>query len=145
MTPPLWFKRELDIGDTGPDVRIVRRKLGLPDDGPYDRVVAERVRGMAKHRNLDSDGEVNAAMAEALGESAVNEAGLTPEWYTRDLQLWFQGEDVAALRGILGVPAVADDRYDPDLEAAVRRFQSAHDLPVDGLVTADLAILIGEA
>lgn len=144
MTTPLWFKRELNIGDEGPDVRVVRRKLGLPDDGPYDRIVAERIRGMAKQKNVKSKGEVNADVATALGESAANEAGLTPEWYTRDLQLWFQGEDVRALRRILNVPAAEDDRYDPDIEAAVRRFQSAHDLPVDGLVTADLAILIGD-
>lgn len=144
MTVPRWFKRELYIGDEGPDVRVVRRKLGLPDEGPYDRIVAERIRGMAKHKNIETDGEVNADVAEALGESAVNLAGLTPEWYVRDLQLWFEGEDVRALRGILGVPNVEDDRYDPDLEAAVRRFQSANGLPVDGLVTADLAVLLGE-
>lgn len=141
---PLWFKRELDLGDEGPDVRVVRRKVGLPDEGPYDRIVSERVRGLAKHLKLDSHGEVNADLAIALGESAANRAALTPEWYVRDLAPGFEGEDVAALRQILGL-LPADSRYGPDLDAAVRRFQSARGLQVDGLVNADLAILIGDA
>lgn len=145
MTTPLWFKRELHIGDEGPDVRIVRRKVGLPDDGPYDTITAERIRGMAKQKKVKSDGEVNPDVATALGESAANEAGLPPEWFTRDLQLWFEGDDVLALRRILKVENVNDNRYDPDVEAAVRRLQSAQGLPVDGLVNADLAKLIGDA
>jgi peptidoglycan hydrolase-like protein with peptidoglycan-binding domain len=100
---------------------------------------------MSKHKNVASSGEVNAEVAEALGESAVNAAGVTPEWFVRELQLWFEGEDVRALRGILGVANVDDDRYDPDIEAAVRRFQSQRGLPVDGLVNAELSILLGEA
>lgn len=145
MTTPLWFKRELHIGDEGPDVRIVRRKVGLPDDGPYDIITAERIRGVGKQKKIQTDGEVNADVATALGESAANKAGLAPEWYTRDLQLWFEGDDVLALRKILDVPNTTDNRFDPDLEAAVRRFQSGAGIPVDGLVDADLAKLIGDA
>lgn len=144
MTTPLWFKREINIGDEGPDVAVVRRKLGLPDDGPYDRIVAERIRGMAKHLIVNTAGEVNAEVAAVLGESAANKAGLTPTWYERDLQLWFEGDDVLALRKVLGVANVEDNRYDPDLESAVRRFQSAQGLEITGLVDAELAILIGE-
>jgi hypothetical protein len=82
-------------------VRVVRRKIGLPDDGPYDTITAERIRGMAKKNKIESGGEVNADVAEALGESAVNKAGLAPEWFTRDLELWSEGDDVLALRRIL--------------------------------------------
>lgn len=132
------------MGDDGPDVRVVRRKIGLPDDGPYDRIAVERIKGMARHKNVATDGTVTEGVAQMLGESAANAAGLTPQWYERDLQLWFQGEDVLAVRQILQVDNLADDRYDPDLEAAVRRFQSSQGLDVDGLVTADLAMLLGE-
>lgn len=142
---PLWYTREIHISDTGPDVRVVRRKLGLDPDQPYDVIAAERIRGMAAKRKVNTDGEVNQPVAEALGESAANAAGLAPEWYERDLQLWYEGEDVRALRKILGVDNVNDNRYDPDLEAAVRRYQSANDLPVDGLVNEELAKKLGDA
>jgi peptidoglycan hydrolase-like protein with peptidoglycan-binding domain len=141
---PLWFRRELHIGDEGPDVRIVRRKLGLPPDGPYDSIVAERIRGMGRHAKVNTDGEVNADVAEALGEAEATKAGLAPEWFTRELELWNEGEDVRALRNILGL-GTADDRYDPDAEAAVRRFQSANKLRSTGRVTEKLAQLLGDA
>jgi peptidoglycan hydrolase-like protein with peptidoglycan-binding domain len=141
---PLWYSREINLGDEGPDVRIVRRKLGLDPDQPYDVIAAERIRGMAGKNKVSSAGEVNEAVAEVLGESAATAAGLAPEWFTRDLQLWFEGDDVLAVRRILGVGHLGDNRYDPDVEAAVRRYQSANALVVDGLVNEELARKLGE-
>lgn len=142
MTIPLWFKRDIHLGDIGPDVRIVRRKLGFVDQGPYDRSVSRMVMGLAKKKNVETSGEVNADVAQAIGPAA--DETLTPEWYERDLEMWcHEGDDVRQLNSILGCPR--DNRFTPETEQAVRRFQSAHDIFPDGRVTADLAKLIGSA
>jgi peptidoglycan hydrolase-like protein with peptidoglycan-binding domain len=138
---PRWFRRELALGDSGPDVDVVRRKLGL-GPGIYDRTCIERVKGMAKAKGKTSDGTVTEEVADILGETETTKAGLPPGWYVRDLELGSIGEDVRALRKALDV--WDDNRFEVDLEAAVRRFQSAEGLIPDGKVTADLAVLIGE-
>jgi peptidoglycan hydrolase-like protein with peptidoglycan-binding domain len=141
---PHWYRRDIEIGDTGPDVDIVLRKLGEPP-GSYTPAAAEKVRGLARKRKITTDGEVNAPVAKALGPSAS--ADLTPVWYVdhgRPYDLWDEGEDVRTLRGLLGLSTL-DDRYDPDVEAAVRRFQTQHQLLPTGRVDQELAKLIGEA
>jgi murein L,D-transpeptidase YcbB/YkuD len=141
---PLWFRRTLRYGDAGPDVEIVRRKLGLDPRGRYDDICMELVRGLARKRQVNSDGEVNESVAGELGETSVS--GLTPEWYTRELQLWFEGDDVRTARALLGVPGMrGENRYDPDAEAAVRRFQSKHGLRLTGLLDETTARYLGEA
>ncbi len=140
---PLWFKRTIVLGMTGSDVRVVRRKMGFPEDGPYDRAVQQKVIGLARKRKVDTDGEVNEEVADTLGESEANRSVTTPSWWTRPLGLWDEGDDVRSLRRILGL-GDADNRYDPDLESAVKRYQSDKDLPVTGEVDVDLARVIGE-
>lgn len=136
---PLWYRRVIQEGDTGPDVVIVRRKLGLVPDGPFDRSVIERVRGMTN----DKTAIVDEVVATLIGESEANKAGLLPEWFVRPLERHDIGEDVRALRRILDV--WDDNRFEHDLEDAVRRFQSAHDLVPDGKVDERLARLLGDA
>lgn len=137
--PPLWFRRVIKIGDEGADVRVVRRKLGLFPDGPFDRACIERIKFMAKDSKVEV---VDEAVATMLGESEANKAGLTPEWFTRPLELHSIGEDVRALRRVLGV--WDDNRFEVDCEAAVRRFQSANGLDPDGKVDEALARKLGD-
>jgi peptidoglycan hydrolase-like protein with peptidoglycan-binding domain len=87
---------------------------------------------------------VNEAVADLLGESAAGSAEIDPRWYQRPIGLWDEGKDIRVLNGLLGL-GIADDRYTPETENAVKRFQSAHNLPATGSVDADLARLIGEA
>jgi murein L,D-transpeptidase YcbB/YkuD len=144
MTTPLWFRRTVRYGDTGPDVETIRRKLGLDPRGRYDDMCMELVRGLARKRKIHSDGDVDEATARELGESST--AGLTPEWYTRELQLWFEGEDVRTARELLGVTGMrGENRYDPDAEAAVRRFQSKHGLRLTGILDEETARFLGDA
>jgi peptidoglycan hydrolase-like protein with peptidoglycan-binding domain len=140
---PLWYKREITLGMEGPDVRVVRRKLGFIEDGPYDRSVQQKVVGMARKRNVETDGEVNPEVAEMIGETEANQEEVAPVWWTREIDLWEEGEDVRELRVILGL-GDRDNRYDPDAEALVRQFQSAHHLPISGKVDIDTARAIGE-
>lgn len=141
---PLWFKRVILPGMTGPDVSVVRRKLGFPEEGTYDRAVEAKVRGMAGRVGVQSDGEVNDAVADLLGEAAANSAELDPKWFQRPIGLWDEGKDIRVLNGLLGL-GIADDRYTPETENAVKRFQSGRGLPATGSVDAELAKLIGEA
>ena len=142
-TEPLWFKRDILLGMSGPDVDVIRRKLGLAP-GHYDRAAMEKVLGVARRAKVQTNGEVNEAVADLIGESEANKAETTPEWFTRPLDgLWLEGEDVRSLRRILGFTN-NDNRYDPDTEAAVKRLQSGLGLEPTGFVDVDLARKIGE-
>ena len=138
---PLWYHREIARGDFGPDVDVVRRKLGL-GPGIYDEIVEERIRGLARAKKIEVTDEVTPELADALGESAAVDAGLTPVWFSRVLSRGDVGDDVRSLRRALGV--WDDNRFEVDCEAAVRRLQSANRLDTDGVVTAEVAILAGE-
>lgn len=139
---PLWFKREIHLGMTGPDVNIVRRKFGLVP-GPYDRSIQVLVMSMARKKKVETDGEVNKGVAEMLGPAADEDQ--LPSWYERPLELWCEGPDVAVFRRAIGMKDDGDNRFHPEEEAAVRRLQSAKGLVVDGKVNEELAKIIGEA
>lgn len=140
---PLWFKRTIALGMTGADVKVVRRKLGFPADGPYDRAVQQKVIGLSRKARTKTDGEVNEDVAKDLGESAVNRSEVTPNWWVREIGLWEEGDDVRSLRKILGL-GDNDNRFDPDAEAAVKRYQSDNGFEPTGKVDVDLARHIGE-
>jgi len=142
---PIWYRRILAEGMSGDDVNVVRRKLGLTN-GPYDKTTMTRLAGMASKHNIKFDGKVSPSVAEMLGESEANKAGLVPAWFERELgpkdMFSASGEDVRQLRGRLAL-SVGDDRYTPEVEDAVRRFQSHHKLEPTGVVDAELAKLLG--
>lgn len=144
-THPLWYRRVIREGMTGDDVNVVRRKLGL-DEGSYDRAAIERVIGLASKHSQKSDGNVSPAVADMLGESAANEADMLPAWYERELgpkdMFSASGEDVRQLRGRLALD-VGDDRFTPEVEGAIKRFQSHYGLEPTGVVDERTAKLLG--
>lgn len=89
-------------------------------------------------------GVVDAPTAEKIGESVAT--SLVPEWYTRSLHLGFAGKDVEVVNRRLFVhpKGKVDNRFTHDTEAAVRRLQSGNDLPANGVIDEDTAILIGD-
>ena len=136
-----WFSRVLTIGMVGEDVALVQRKLRAVNvSGTYDADTASRVRGVQFADKLPVNGMVDAATADAIGENV--RAGIIPDWYARELGLWSEGDDVQTLRKLLGVSGYG--RFDRAVEQAVRRFQSAHHLPLTGRVTQKDAIAIGD-
>ena len=135
-----WFSRVLTIGMVGEDVRLVQRKLRSNVSGVYDADTASRVRGLQFADKLPVSGMVDSATADAIGENV--RAGITPDWYGRELGLWSEGEDVQTLRTMLGLKDHGG--FDRDVEAAVRRFQSAHRLPLTGRVCEADAVAIGD-
>lgn len=121
MTTPLWWHREIVEGDTGDDVLIVQRKLGVPMTGVYDHATATRVRGYQKQHALEETGTVTKKTAKKAGDKATK--GQPPAWFERPLADGDSGTDVKALRDALHQPLLPD-YYDHDLADAVRRFQS---------------------
>ena len=137
MTPG-WFTRPLELGDTGPDVAVVQRRLGGDPTGVYDEDTQARVRGLQHREGLKETGMVNKATAKKVGERARK--GLAPKWFSRTIRLWDEGPDVRAARAAIGVSD--DDRWDPDAEAAARRWQSAQGLAPTGELNEEMAIAI---
>ena len=135
-----WFSRLLTIGNVGDDVRLVQRKLNCHASGKYDNETAARVRGVQKAHGLLVTGMVDTTTAEKIGEHS--RWGLVPDWFSRELEPGSHGEDVSRLTDMLGVEMVPD--YTPEVEAAVRRFQSAHRLPLTGRITEVDALSIGD-
>lgn len=137
---PRWFRRVLALGDRGADVAAVQRLLGAAADGVFDEELEARVRGVQRKAKREVTGVVDEDTAGVLGE--VAESALRPEWFERPLGLWAAGDDVRRLRCALDL-GDGDDRFTPDVEAAVRRLQSANGLPLSGEVGEAEARLIG--
>lgn len=139
---PRWWPGEHYYEQDGDWLRVVQRKIGAPLTGRYDDETEARIRGVQMAHDIEPTGKVDEETAEVLGEPA--DAHLPPEWYQGELQLWDHSRSVWAVRCRLGLPVKRDDRFDPDVESAVRRFQSGHGLPVTGVVDETTAIELGE-
>ena len=134
---PKWFTRSLVDGERGRDVDVVQRKLAV-FTGTYDDATRAHVRGFQRQTGLEVDGVVGPLTANALGEAADH--ALPPEWFTRDLCLGMQGEDVAGLRASLGL--AESTLYDDETRRAVLRFQSANGLKLTGNVNVGFALVL---
>ena len=127
---PLWFRRVLHEGDSGSDVDIVVRRLGLLERSHYDATTAAVIKGLGLKLGIKTEGEVNAEIAEAIGESEANKAGLMPEWFIK--------RDDDALRTLLRI-----DKH-TDLVSALKRWQGTHGFQPDGVMTEQQALHLGE-
>ena len=132
---PKWYTRVLRDGEMGRDVDVVQRKLGV-FSGSYDEATQAHVRGLQRKAGLEVDGIVGPLTANALGEAA--DQALPPVWFSRDLRIGCEGEDVASLRSSLGLPSGSS--YDDETRRAVLRFQSAHGLELSGVVNVGIAM-----
>lgn len=135
-----WYSRVLTLGMTGADVELVQRKLRSPVTGTYNAETASRVRGVQWADKLPVTGMVDSVTADRIGESV--RTGLTPDWYTRELGMRSDGPDVQQLRAALGLHNHGP--YDQIVEATVRRFQSAHHLPLTGRVCETDAVALSD-
>lgn len=136
---PLWWYRDITLGDEGDDVLIVQRKVDAPMTGKYDGETAARVRGVQKKRGRKQTGVVDKQTAKDLGPKPAE--GQRPEWFAGDCGPGCSGPCVAVVRNLLRQPNLPVD-FDQDLEAAVRRFQSANGLALTGVVDEQTAILL---
>ena len=108
---------DLKIGSRGPAVAAAQRALGIPADGVFGRQTRHAVRTFQRAHGLLVDGVIGPVTGGALGtRGAAGGAGVST---------------TSTLQRALGV--AADGEYGPITRAAVRRFQAAHGLEVDGV------------
>jgi peptidoglycan hydrolase-like protein with peptidoglycan-binding domain len=97
-----------------------------PDDGRYGPRTTDAVKRFQRAKNLPDDGVADQATLQALhGQKPDQQPFMRREERVKELQHQL---------GALGLePGLIDGRYGPITTDAVRRFQRAHDLPVDGV------------
>ena len=105
-----------------------------PIDGVAGAATETAVRALQRKKGLAVDGVFGPATRAALGRFGRHTLG------SRDLRLGAVGWDVAALQFLLAQRGFAsgdfDGRFGPRLDNAVRRFQRATRVPVDGVAGA---------
>lgn len=138
---PVWWYRVTDFGDTGDDVLIVQRKLGVPMTGVMDTNTTARVRGFQKQHGLEETGTMTKKTAKKVGDKASK--GTTPDWWRRPLFTGDNGPDVAALRIALKQPNLPA-YFDTALSDAVRRFQAGVGIKPTGEVDRATAVALGD-
>jgi peptidoglycan hydrolase-like protein with peptidoglycan-binding domain len=103
------------------------------------------VRGLAQKKKVETEGEVNEDVAKELGETST--AHLAPRWFREEQELGSEGPDVQRARDLLGLTSARgvrnENRYDPDMEKAVRRFQSDRGIKPTGRLDAETARALG--
>lgn len=126
---PLWYERLLMLGDFGPDVGVVQRKLGLPVTDLFDQSLVIAVRGLQLEAGIEQSGAVDEETAIVLGPRYGD--GLPPDWYKGSPL--YPGEQAYGL--VLG-------ERDEDW---LRRFQGSRGLQPTGIIDEDTALLLGAA
>ena len=139
--------RLLGIGSTGLDVRQLQQlldALGFEPgavDGVFGAMTSSAVRGFQESRGIGADGVVGAATRAALADAVGPGDGLDlpDDWVLGRaglLRSGSRGEGVAVLQRLLAGlgydPGPADGVFGTKTTAAVRAFQSASGLKVDG-------------
>jgi peptidoglycan hydrolase-like protein with peptidoglycan-binding domain len=138
--PAAQITNGISAGASGPSVAIIQRVVGTPADGRFGRLTSAAVRAFQRAHGLVADGVVGPLTWAAIVDVANGGAGVTPVTPTsvpravilRGVTHGAHGQAVATIQRVLGVSA--DGRFGPQTTAAVRAFQRAHGLVVDGIV-----------
>lgn len=132
---PKWWRRPIRKGHLGPDASAAQRILGLPE-GIWDDACVAVLKGYYSTDVLTED------IAQRIGEAEATAAGLPPLWWEdRELSFGMYGDDVDAVRKLLGLPPGA---FDEKTTNALKRYEQNNGRWPTGVVTQELALLLGE-
>jgi hypothetical protein len=122
VSAPTWFKRPIRPGDTGPDVTVVLRKLGLDPDEPFgDLAVARSRASPGPWGSSPMTAWLTRRIASALGEAATPRPACMPEWFS--LRLGDTGTIVARAARLLGQDT---DVFTAEMEAPCGASRAHH-------------------
>jgi peptidoglycan DL-endopeptidase CwlO len=127
--------RILRLGDSGPDVVRLQRALGIPADGIFGRQTLRTVKAYQRAHGLLVDGEVGPRTRAAMAAENRGQSGDVV------LRVHDLGPAVAALQRALHI--TADGQFGPQTLRAVKHFQRAHGLLVDGEVGVHTRAALG--
>jgi peptidoglycan hydrolase-like protein with peptidoglycan-binding domain len=133
----------LAVGSTGPVVRAVQQEIGTTVDGSFGPQTKAALATWQTQHGLAASGVVDASTWRALLKATAAPSSPSPAAASSNplspyvhlvLRRGSRGSAVAALQRRLGV--TADGWFGPRTQAAVKRFQVRHHLPVTGVVRA---------
>jgi peptidoglycan hydrolase-like protein with peptidoglycan-binding domain len=133
----------LSAGDTGRQVELLQRALGIPVDGIFGPETEAAVQHFQAGHGLAVDGIVGPLTSAALrggAPASASAAGVHTEFASdtesgtgsAETATLVGGSAVARLQQSLHLPVDGD--FGPETEAAIRRLQARHGLTVDGIV-----------
>lgn len=144
---PPYPGRPLELGDSGSNVIIWQRALGIQADGYFGSATLSATKAWQYRNGLTADGVVGAGSwvkmfpgAEATEISSDDPEendfdGEAPPYPGRPLLTGSRGADVIIWQRALGIPA--DGRFGAQTARATRDWQRENGLEVDGTVGAD--------
>ena len=141
---PPYPGRPLELGDSGSNVIIWQRALGIQADGYFGSATLSATKAWQYRNGVTADGVVGASSwlkmfpgAEVTedaspdpGESGFD--GEAPPYPGRPLRVGSQGTHVIVWQRALGIPA--DGHFGSQTSQATREWQRANGLEVDGIV-----------
>lgn len=141
---PPYPGRPLELGDSGSNVIIWQRALGIQADGYFGSATLSATKAWQYQKDLPADGVVGAGSwlkmfpgAEATdtsspdpGENAFE--GEAPPYPGRPLRTGSRGTHVIFWQRALGIPA--DGHFGSQTARATREWQRANGLDIDGIV-----------
>ena len=141
---PPYPGRPLELGDSGSNVIIWQRALGIQADGYFGSATLSATKAWQYRNGLTADGVVGASSwlkmfpgAEATETSSPDPGeddfdGEAPPYPGRPLRTGSRGSHVIIWQRALGIPA--DGHFGPQTAQATRQWQRANGLEADGIV-----------
>lgn len=135
----------LTMGSTGSYVRLAQGQLGVAADGVFGPITEGAVTRFQSTHGLAVDGVIGPVTWAALARSApaAPTSGASTVSTHPLLRYGDSGSAVATAQRHLGI--TADGAFGPVTRAAVRAFQSAHGLAIDGVIGAHTWAALGDA
>ncbi len=137
------LRRVLEVGDAGPCVRYLQELLRERGrftgavDGVMGEGTSQALKRFQQHSGLEPTGKTEPVTWEVLTSQGVP-ATPPPRQRCRLLRAGAEGPDVALVQEKLAQlgfdPGAADGVFGPGTEQAVRRWQQASGLPVNGVI-----------